>query len=296
MARNKVIMIGGGGGGDASLSGTQTFTGQKTFNLSPVVPITSLGALGSGGSTALTLNTHYQGTTAVATHTLTFSGTPAEGSTTSLKLLATATCTITVPSSKPIGEANSAVTTVVVWPGNHFLAWKYVNTEYVLSYTTGPRNNYAATVAPTVTDDTASGYIVGSIWIDTTHAQIYRCVDGTASAAVWFEMGYRGLPQLSKSAAYTTIISDAGKHILHPTADNNARTFTIDSNANVAYPVGTAITFINQINTVTIAITTDTMTLMSAGTTGSRTLAANGIATAIKVTSTAWVISGTGLT
>jgi hypothetical protein len=57
------------------------------------------------------------------------------------------------------------------------------------------------------------------------------------------------------------VLADAGKHILHPTADNNARTFTIDSNANVAYPLGTAITFINQINTVTIAITSDTMTL-----------------------------------
>lgn len=64
----------------------------------------------------------------------------------------------------------------------------------------------------------------------------------------------------------------------------------------MAYPIGTAITFINQINTVTIAITSDTLTLQGAGTTGSRTLAANGTATAIKVASTAWIISGTGLT
>lgn len=103
------------------------------------------------------------------------------------------------------------------------------------------------------------------------------------------------IPQNSQSAAYTTVLSDAGKHILHPTADNNPRTFTIDSNANVAYQVGTCITFVNQINTVTIAITTDTMTLAGAGTTGSRTLAANGIATAMKVASTSWVINGVGL-
>jgi hypothetical protein len=38
------------------------------------------------------------------------------------------------------------------------------------------------------------------------------------------------------------------------------------------------------------------MRLAGAGTTGSRTLAANGIATAIKLTSTEWIISGTGLT
>lgn len=107
---------------------------------------------------------------------------------------------------------------------------------------------------------------------------------------------YSNVPVNSQSAAYTTVLGDAQKFILHPTADNNARTFTIDSNANVAYPIGSCITFINQINTVTIAITADTLTLAGPGSTGSRTLAANGIATAIKVSTTGWVISGTGLT
>lgn len=118
------------------------------------------------------------------------------------------------------------------------------------------------------------------------------------TSGVTVGLGTWSLPiaQNSQSTAYTTVLADAGRHILHPTADNNARTFTIDSNANVAYPVGTAITFVNQINTLTIAITSDTMTLAGAGTTGSRTLAANGIATALKVASTAWIISGTGLT
>jgi len=100
----------------------------------------------------------------------------------------------------------------------------------------------------------------------------------------------------SQSAAYTLVAADANKCILHPTADNNARTFTIPANASVAYRIGTAVTFVNQINTVTIAITTDTLTFAGTGTTGSRTLAAHGVATAIKVTSTLWYISGTGLT
>lgn len=117
-------------------------------------------------------------------------------------------------------------------------------------------------------------------------------VDGTNS------VGYLNIPQNSQSTAYTLVLADAGKHILHPSADTTARTFTIPANASVAYPVGTAITFVNQngAGTVTIAITTDTMRLAGAGTTGSRTLAANGVATAIKVTSTEWIISGTGLT
>ena len=108
----------------------------------------------------------------------------------------------------------------------------------------------------------------------------------------------RILPQNSRSAAYTTVLSDSGKHILHPSADTTARTITIDSNANVAYAIGTAITFINQnaAGALTIAITSDTMRLAGAGTTGDRTLAANGVATAVKITSTEWIISGTGLT
>lgn len=108
----------------------------------------------------------------------------------------------------------------------------------------------------------------------------------------------RSVPQNSKSAAYTLVLADAGGHILHPSADTTARTFTIPANASVAFPIGTAVTFVNQnaAGVVTIAITTDTMRLAGAGTTGSRTLAANGIATALKITSTQWIINGTGLT
>lgn len=113
-----------------------------------------------------------------------------------------------------------------------------------------------------------------------------------------FSVGFLNIPQNSQSAAYTLALTDSGKHILHPSADTTARTFTIPANSSVAFPVGTAITFVNQngAGTVTIAITTDTMRLAGAGTTGSRTLAANGVATAIKITSTEWIISGTGLT
>jgi hypothetical protein len=103
--------------------------------------------------------------------------------------------------------------------------------------------------------------------------------------------------QNSQSAAYTTVLADAEKHIFHPSSDVTARTWTIDSNANVAYPIGTALTFVNQngASVITLAITTDTLRLAVFGTTGSRTLAANGIATALKVTATEWLISGSGL-
>jgi hypothetical protein len=102
--------------------------------------------------------------------------------------------------------------------------------------------------------------------------------------------------QNSKSVNYTTVMSDAGGQILHPTADNNPRTFTIDSNANVPYPINTALIIVNQMNTVTVAVTSDSMTLAGAGTTGSRTLAAPGIFIAVKVGTTAWICGGIGVT
>jgi hypothetical protein len=116
-------------------------------------------------------------------------------------------------------------------------------------------------------------------------------VDGTDA------VGFRNIPVNSQSAAYTAVLADSGKVIFHPSTDANARTFTIPANGSVAYPIGTAITFINMTSqVVTIAITTDTMYLSAAGTTGSRSLAQYGSATAIKMTSTTWLISGSGLT
>ena len=110
-------------------------------------------------------------------------------------------------------------------------------------------------------------------------------------------VGYMGLPQnASTTGNYTLVAADAGKHI-YSTA---TRGITIPGNATglspVAFPVGTTITFIAAAGAiVTIAITNDTMYLVSSGTTGSRILAPYGMATAVKVAATTWVISGNGL-
>jgi hypothetical protein len=47
------------------------------------------------------------------------------------------------------------------------------------------QNNWTATVAPAVTDDSASGYAVGSEWTDVTADKSYKLVDATVGAAVW---------------------------------------------------------------------------------------------------------------
>ena len=108
-------------------------------------------------------------------------------------------------------------------------------------------------------------------------------------------IGYLGLPQSATATTATLAIGDAGKHIYVTTA---SQTMTIPANGTVAYPIGTTITFIAgpSATTVSIAIATDTMYLAGAGTTGTRTLAANGMATAVKVAATVWYINGTGLT
>ena len=46
-------------------------------------------------------------------------------------------------------------------------------------------NNLGATLAPTVTDDSDSGYEPGSWWVDQVNDNAYQCVDATVGAAIW---------------------------------------------------------------------------------------------------------------
>jgi hypothetical protein len=158
----------------------------------------------------------------------------------------------------------------------------------------------SANLATAVTDETGSGLLVFAtsptlvtpVLGTPTSGTLSTCtVDGTDA------VGFRNTPVNSKSADYTLVLADSGKTIFHPAADNTARTFTIPANSSVAYAVGTVLTFVNLAAAdVTIAITTDTMYLAGPGTTGSRTLAEYGVASAVKLASTDWLISGNGLT
>lgn len=98
-------------------------------------------------------------------------------------------------------------------------------------------------------------------------------------------IGYRGLPQSTNT---TLALADAGKHIY--TASN----IIIPANGSIPFPTGTAIVIVNSGSaTKTISITSDTLRQAGTANTGTRTLAAYGMATLIKVASTTWMVSGT---
>ena len=137
---------------------------------------------------------------------------------------------------------------------------------------------------------------LGSTTSTVGNVTLNNCTSGNAVSDSATVTGFIGIPQNSQNGNYTLVLGDAGKHIYHAAAQA-AATYTIPANGTVAYTVGTSISFVNlSANVVTIAITTDTLYQASTGSTGSRSLAQYGVATAVKVTSTSWIISGTGLT
>lgn len=112
---------------------------------------------------------------------------------------------------------------------------------------------------------------------------------GTIAAA---SPGFRGLPQNAQTGAYTLALADMGKHISNTTGG-----FVIPANGSVAFPVGASVVLYNNSGSnQTISITTDTLRQSGTANTGSRTLAQYGLATVVKVSSTVWVITGSGLT
>jgi hypothetical protein len=108
---------------------------------------------------------------------------------------------------------------------------------------------------------------------------------------------FSNIPTQYKSSAYTTVASDAQKCIVGTA--NSVITMTIPASSSVNYPLGTTITFANRSgnnSNMQIAINTDTIYLAGSTTSGTRTLAGNGVATAFKTDGTVWLMSGVGLT
>lgn len=106
-------------------------------------------------------------------------------------------------------------------------------------------------------------------------------------------IGYLGSPINTQNGTYGIVMADAGCTIYH--TSGSAHTWTIPANGTIAMPIGTILTFVNENGggVVTLAITSDTLRWGSS--TGSRSLAANGTCSALKVASTTWRLTGDGL-
>ena len=195
------------------------------------------------------------------------------------------------------GIANNAASTITI-TGNFATTITISGPTTVALPTSGTLLTTAGS-GSSLTFGTGSLSLAGNL---TTSGAFATTITTTATTnstlpAGTFSLGYINIPQNSQSAAYTTVLADAGKTIFHPASDANARTFTIDSNANVAYALGTVIQFINMsASNVTIAITSDTLTWAQGGGTGSRTLAQYGVANCIKIATTQWLLTGTNVT
>lgn len=107
---------------------------------------------------------------------------------------------------------------------------------------------------------------------------------------------YAGIPINSQAGNYSAVLLDANKTIVKTGA--GAATITIPANSAVAFPVGTAISVHCSQGTTALSITVTTDSLIWAANgslTNTRTLAAAGLATLLKINATSWLISGTGL-
>jgi hypothetical protein len=119
------------------------------------------------------------------------------------------------------------------------------------------------------------------------------------SANTKYNAGFLETPvNATTGATITPVLADSGKTFYF--TGSSAPTATIPANGSVAYPVGTVLTFVNDASaavSMNITITTDTLQLAGTGsTTLPKVLARYGVATAVKVATQKWIISGNGLT
>ena len=103
--------------------------------------------------------------------------------------------------------------------------------------------------------------------------------------------GYRDIPQVTWTGTPTLAFSDAGKH--YYTAAGSV-TINIPANSSVPFPIGAAISLVNQSGAnCTIARGTTTLYLSGNATgTTDRTLSHYGFATLVKVATDTWFLNG----
>lgn len=107
---------------------------------------------------------------------------------------------------------------------------------------------------------------------------------------------HRDIAQNAQGGSYSLVLADRGKHVA--LTAGVATALTIPANASITFPIGSSVAVINTGTGVCTLTPAGGVTLVfaGAGSTGSRALAAKGLATLIKTGSDTWYVSGVGLT
>lgn len=111
-------------------------------------------------------------------------------------------------------------------------------------------------------------------------------------ASVARKVGYRDVPQNPQTGAYVLALADVGEHVSITTGG-----ITVPLNATVAFPIGTAITIVNNSAIAQSITPAGSVTLRLAGTvtTGTRGLSGRGMGTLLKVATDEWYFGGAGV-
>lgn len=128
----------------------------------------------------------------------------------------------------------------------------------------------------------------GDCWVTTTG--VFFRVNGST-----YEMGQRSLPRNLQSGTYTLAATDAAGYVYSQNA--GAQVINVPLNATTAIARDSVILIVNNGSAAISLTPAGGVTLKLAGSTGTgtRTIAANGMCTALKVDTDVWFVSGPGV-
>ena len=206
----------------------------------------------------------------------------------------------TLTSNIATGTAPITVTSTTVVPNLYVARANVSDYGVVTTQTTGTfyptfvnantTANYALASNANMSFNAASGALSATQFVGQLSGNITNATTILDSAGTGYQVGYRAMPQ-STNGSGTFVLADSGKHLYL------AGGVTVPNNTSVAFDIGTVITVISNATALTITQGTGvTLRLANSATTGSRSLAANGIASCTKVATDTWYVAGMGVT
>lgn len=147
----------------------------------------------------------------------------------------------------------------------------------------GGLNNLTATTNPTITNDSGSGYAVGSVWVNTSTDEMFVCTDATAGAAIWQKAVFIYSSAISPAATNTVDIG---------TSSLKFKDIYIDGTGYIdALSVSTTSSFTGTVTTGSISQTSGTATFatvdVNSGSIDATTIGATTASTIVGTTITA---------